>query len=503
MIRHGIDLLADGQIRAAISKATGAPAPEKWHPGKSGALQFVHALGLPLVLAGLPTDEPPPSFEYLEGRVQLSPLEDFQHEVRRKLMLGIGDRGHRSIVTLPTGAGKTRVAVQGIKDWLWALYEPSAMETRGNVVLWLAHTEELCEQACACFRQVWQGSDSVAPLLLMRFWGGHRQDKETAARALVSPSVFVSTPQRIVSLLKRQDEESAAFARRLFGSLGLAIVDEAHRGAAPSYQRILAAIPREVPVVGLTATPFRLEYLGDDPEAGTRELLDIFQQLIEPCDTLGTDHPRVELQKRLILATPEFRTIETGVRVKMPDSDGEGSPSDERVEEIDRNLAIRTNKPERRLRVLEHLVPIAREPGNLVLYFGPTVQDAEHMAFLLRERGVAAAVVSGSTRETTRRKLIERFKRREIWVLCNCEVLTTGFDAPRVTHVVVARPTVSQVLYEQMIGRGLRGPRFGGTKTCVILDCADEMTGPTRPELGYKRFRRVWKRETGVETSES
>jgi superfamily II DNA or RNA helicase len=105
-------------------------------------------------------------------------------------------------------------------------------------------------------------------------------------------------------------------------------------------------------------------------------------------------------------------------------------------------------------------------------------------------------VVSGKTREATRRRLVDRFKRAEIRVLCNCEVLTTGFDAPRVTHVVVARPTVSQVLYEQMIGRGLRGPKFKGTKVCVILDCVDEMTGPARPELGYRRFRRVWERET-------
>jgi hypothetical protein len=86
--------------------------------------------------------------------------------------------------------------------------------------------------------------------------------------------------------------------------------------------------------------------------------------------------------------------------------------------------------------------------------------------------------------------------RLEVRVLCNCEVLTTGFDAPRVTHVVMARPTVSQVLYEQMVGRGLRGARFGGTETCVILDCEDDFSGPTRPELGYKAFRRVWRQET-------
>jgi superfamily II DNA or RNA helicase len=85
------------------------------------------------------------------------------------------------------------------------------------------------------------------------------------------------------------------------------------------------------------------------------------------------------------------------------------------------------------------------------------------------------------------------FKSGGVQVLCNCEVLTTGFDAPRVTHVVMARPTVSQVLYEQMIGRGLRGARFGGTDRCVIIDLEDNYRSD-RPTLGYQAFRELWVR---------
>ena len=60
----------------------------------------------------------------------------------------------------------------------------------------------------------------------------------------------------------------------------------------------------------------------------------------------------------------------------------------------------------------------------------------------------------------------------------------------------MARPTVSQVLYEQMVGRGLRGVKFGGTSVCTIVDCQDQVRGSAKPELGYKRFRKVWVRET-------
>jgi DNA repair protein RadD len=72
-------------------------------------------------------------------------------------------------------------------------------------------------------------------------------------------------------------------------------------------------------------------------------------------------------------------------------------------------------------------------------------------------------------------------------------VLTTGFDDPRVTHVVMSRQTVSQVLYEQMVGRGLRGPRFGGTATCVVMDCVDQLQPGVKLTLGYQGFREVWR----------
>jgi hypothetical protein len=69
--------------------------------------------------------------------------------------------------------------------------------------------------------------------------------------------------------------------------------------------------------------------------------------------------------------------------------------------------------------------------------------------------------------------LISSFVKGEVQVLCNCEVLTTGFDDPSITDVFIARATVSKVLYEQMIGRGIRGKAFGGTEKCTVHFCED------------------------------
>ena len=83
------------------------------------------------------------------------------------------------------------------------------------------------------------------------------------------------------------------------------------------------------------------------------------------------------------------------------------------------------------------------------------------------------------------------FREGEIRALCNYEVLTTGFDAPKVDTVVIARPTSSWIVYQQMVGRGLRGPNFGGTETCDVITLEDRIDTDMRErvELGYMKYR--------------
>jgi superfamily II DNA or RNA helicase len=497
VLKHGVDLFCVPNIRKAVGKAVRIASPSRWHPGKQAAIEFVASTGFPRELAGLPTEEGLPDFEYLEGRFRLRLLEPFQREVKAELGDTLQEAGRRAIVTLPTGAGKTRVAVESIRDWLTKRYDGAVQALAGGVVLWLAHTEELCEQACTCFKQVWEGSESVCPLLLIRFWGHYTQDlakhRQTMEQILTRPGVLVSTPQRIINLLDQRIEGSDAVLADLTRALGLLVIDEAHRAAAPSYQRIIGdLIPedRPVSVVGLTATPFRMEYVGDDPEEGTRELKEIFHHLIEPRQTLGAE-PRVKLQDMGVLARPELRTIKTPTTMQLPGVPAGGMLSEDELGRLDRILAVRTDNTPRRLAILKELLPLAQDPAHSILYFGPTVRDAECMAYLLRRERIPSAVVSSGTRDVTRRQIVAEFKQKRIRVLCNCEVLTTGFDAPQITHIVVARPTVSRVLYEQIVGRGLRGPKFGGTATCVIFNCEDNYTGEP-PPLGYECFRQVW-----------
>ncbi|MGD0462410.1 MAG: DEAD/DEAH box helicase [Tepidisphaeraceae bacterium] len=497
VLQHKFDLFCESKARELIARACRVECPKRWHPGKDTAINFVIQTGFPRDMAGIPTPDILPDYEYLEGRFRLRGLRDFQIEVKDALLERLRTPGERAIVTLPTGAGKTRVAVEAIRDWSTARYDIVAKTTNTGTILWLAHTEELCEQAYTCFKQVWEASENLCPLFLVRFWGRYTEDlakhREKLQQSMSGPSALISTPQRIINLLDGHVQGSEPVVGHLRHALGLLLVDEAHRAAAPSYRRILTGLTSTdlpVSVVGLTATPFRMEYVEDDPEEGTRELKEIFRKLIEPSKTLGAN-PRQKLQEMRILARPVLETIQTPTTIRIPDVPTEGLLSEEDSERIDRAMAVKADNATRRLAILKRLLPLAQKPDYSILYFGPTVRDAECMTYLLRREGITAAVVSGDTREVTRRQVVAEFKEGTIRVLCNCEVLTTGFDAPRVTHIVMARPTVSRVLYEQIIGRGLRGPEFGGTETCVILDCEDTFRGD-RPPLGYESFRRIW-----------
>jgi superfamily II DNA or RNA helicase len=87
---------------------------------------------------------------------------------------------------------------------------------------------------------------------------------------------------------------------------------------------------------------------------------------------------------------------------------------------------------------------------------------------------------------------LEQFKNGEIQYVVNYGVLTTGFDAPKTENIVICRPTFSEVLYEQIVGRGLRGSKFGGTNKCTIIDFCDNYQR-FGDQQAYNRFREFWK----------
>ena len=146
---------------------------------------------------------------------------------------------------------------------------------------------------------------------------------------------------------------------------------------------------------------------------------------------------------------------------------------------------------DRTLRVVDS---IAELPDDwTIIAFAPSVENARVMAALLSHRGIPAVSISSDTESAARRHYVEEFKAGRIRVLTNYNVLTQGFDAPKVRAVYVARPTFSPNVYQQMIGRGLRGLKNGGSEEVLIVNVRDnfEKYGDM---LAFNEFEYLWSR---------
>ena len=109
-----------------------------------------------------------------------------------------------------------------------------------------------------------------------------------------------------------------------------------------------------------------------------------------------------------------------------------------------------------------------------IIVFTNDVEEARTLSAILRldtETPIRAEHIEASTPFATRRKTISAFRNGEIEVLFNYGILTTGFDAPCIDSVVIFRRVLDNTNFSfaQMIGRGLRGPKFGGTHSCSII----------------------------------
>jgi superfamily II DNA or RNA helicase len=443
--------------------AEGLQPPERWNT--SAALAFVGAIGFPPEFSSSAEARREPE-EMISGPIELPPLHDFQQEVFEGLssLLASGTKRRRAVISLPTGGGKTRVTVEAAVRLVLA--PKGAMRS----VLWIAQTDELCEQAVQAFRQVWVNLGARrTDLRIVRLWGGN---PNPAARDMDKPVVVVASIQTLNNRVGAADLD---WLRKP----GLVVVDECHHAITPSYSALLrwldAEAPRpgaverdEPPIVGLSATPFRT----DDDES---------QRLARRFDSRWLPSDQEQLYARLlsqgVLARAQYESLNSGAgltddelaelgRLREP---WEGLDFENLLEAINQRLAGDARRNERLVECIE------TSAERSILFFTNSVAHAEEMAARLNLAGIGTAAISGSTPTVARRYFLERFQAGAIRVLCNHSVLTTGFDAPKADMVLIARQVFSPVRYMQMVGRGLRGEKNGGTASCRIVTVVDNL----------------------------
>ncbi|GAA0615938.1 hypothetical protein GCM10010394_52500 [Streptomyces crystallinus] len=439
--------------------------------GSSAAIAFVSELRLPIAFAGSRAPSPPP-FETVEGPRDFPSLHAYQEDLVRNISTML-DRlaPQRGMLSLPTGAGKTRVTAEAVIRWV-----KRVGDLKGPL-LWVAQTEELCEQAVQSWKFVWSKVGAERPLTISRLWSTNE-----VGDVADNPHLVVATDAKLERCL---GTDQYAWLRQA----ALVIVDEAHTAISKRYTEILNRLGLTQyetgrHLLGLTATPFR-----NTNEEETRRLVGRFGNRRLDEGVFPSGDPYRDLQDWGMLAQVEHRTLEGG-RIELT--------QDEKTH-ADR-MAMLSRSAEQRLaddhtrsrRIVDSVADLPHDWPTLL--FATSVDHAKYLAAMLNDRGVPSAAVDSTTSAQDRRTRIENFRRGRVRVLANYGVLAQGFDAPATRAVVVARPVYSTNVYQQMIGRGLRGPLNGGKDSCLILNVSDNIAN-FDTHLAFTQFEHLWSRK--------
>jgi len=468
-----------------------------WTPGSPTAREFVRILGFPIKFAGMSSEKKPENVENIERRMFLGELLPFQVNLKAQMIsLLKKDNGmeNRGILRLPTGSGKTRIAVEAIIEF-WK--EKPAFS---RFVIWIAQTEELCEQAFQSFKQVWEEQGTEGEILnLYRVWGSR------GLPDVADEGIIISGIHQLDSLIPKSensgDMEKENELSRIKDVVGAVIVDEAHGSTTKMYRQVFDSLEmsvypddsKQIPLLGITATPYR----SGDYQTGLLQkqyngnILSPNQEF-DPKDTFDDnwrdyDFVLDKLTDDKVLSVPHYYYPSSGSVFPMDERESKFLESKHILPDA---LLDRVGKdPSRNLTVYKIIKEWA-DKGRNILFFGANINQAVMMKEFLNQNGIKSAVITAETKYGSRHKYVKMFKEKKIQALCNYNVLTTGFDSPKVDTVIIARPTGSRLMYEQMVGRGLRGPRFGGTPTCDIITVLDNILNYSRKRIkqGHEVF---------------
>ena len=334
----------------------------------------------------------------------------------------------RMVVSLPTGAGKT------------VIFSELARLARRPVLV-IAHRRELIQQARDKVARA-LGDASVVAV-------EQGQTKAHEGAHVVVASIRSLSEERLARVL----------AARQFG---LVVYDECHHATAEDNRRVLASLGVfeenwTGTLLGFTATTVRADGVG---------LNKVFDRIVYRRSI-------AEMVEEGYLSPLRGYRITTAADLVNVSAGAGDFVIDELAEAVDIES--------RNALVARSIQELARDRRTLA--FCVTVNHARHLARALNAVGVPTGIVYGAMKSEQRERTLRDFREGRLSAVTNVGVLTEGFDDPGVSCVAMARPTRSDSLYAQCVGRGTR--TSPGKKDCLVLDFVDlsERTLMTLPTL--------------------
>lgn len=386
-------------------------------------------------------------------------LYEHQEEAVKKLDAMDKKGEFRTLLVLPTGGGKTLTAAH------WLLR--NAVD-KGKKILWIAHRHLLLEQAAEAFaRNAYTDNMVNRTVFSYRIVSG-MHDKLIHIKE--TDNIIFAGKDSLIRSLDKLD-------KWLNGEEIYLVVDEAHHAVAKSYKKIIQYVAyhtKSMKLLGLTATPFRTS---EDEQGALKQIF---------TDDIVYKTDLDALIKKGILATPYFNPCET--KIQFTEHLGINAlKSIENLDMLPEDIAndIADNKERNRLIVDEYM--------NNYEKYGPTIVFALNKAHAIalnklfnekgKKYGIRSEYIISSVRDMItditisneeNEQKIEQYRKGEIQVLINVNILTEGTDLPKTHTVFLTRPTVSTTLMTQMVGRALRGLKAGGTKEAYIVSFVDD-----------------------------
>ncbi len=349
---------------------------------------------------------------------------------------------------MPTGSGKTRTCTSFLlKD----------MISDGYQVVWLTHRHLLIDQTAEAF------------------YNGASMVKINNPEADVFKIACISGKHSSMRCIEKDDDvmilsiqsgcRGLEYLKKSLASKVVIVVDEAHHTYAKSYRKTIdyiRKIRKSAKLLGLTATPIRANEL----ESGY--LLDQFE------NSIIYDVSMSELIKKQILANPKFEQIATNFNVEPVISTQEIKLL-KRYGEIPATLAEKIAHSSKRNQLIVNTYMQNREKYGKTLIFALNAYHCVTLSKEFQQKGIKCDYIYSGNSDNEAK--IKRFKNNEkdngLDVLVNINILTEGSDVPDIQTVFLTRPTQSEGLLMQMIGRGMRGKFAGGTDDINIVDFND------------------------------
>lgn len=403
----------------------------------------------------------------------------------------------RMLLHMPTGTGKTKTTTHAV------IHDYQFNKKGKGIILWLAHTHELLKQAYFSFDNVW----SVLGKFNLNVSFNEVEINQD------SHSVCFLSYQKLISIFKTKPEYFH-FLRR---NVVIVVADEAHKCLATETRKTIEQLMRMFPndnnkyLLGLSATPGRKLFVLDD-DSENQALSVMFEKRIISIQPQKTEMLKINnilndesglamieendravikyFQKNNILAKIVREEIDysTSINHEYGLEKMQNSSTDFNYKVLDKVSKM----SERNAAIIKRLYKLGKEKIPTIL-FACSVQHGKYLESVMNLLGVKSHGIYGEMDKNLRNSLINGFNEGEYNILINFEVLTTGFDSPRIRCVFITRPTNSIVLYSQMLGRGLRGPKMGGNCECLLIDLKDNMLKFNDENRAFKYFEEYWR----------